>query len=158
MGNLAPRVSSTAIDHLRNHLWRDSRYARVVNSRQDSEFLVRSFVFRRGKKSKRTGRSRALREPPARLLVWTGTGKARNALIHVPLLLTKTMHHHPHHEPVFMLPMVELLTLHADGSLVARKSDHSSRLLPVKSTKKCGTSETSPTVSSRTATKGGGQS
>ncbi len=67
-------LSSTTIGYLRNRLWSGSRHSTCVNSRQHASSHIRFFLLKRGRKSKRNGRSRASVEPSARFFLWTGDG------------------------------------------------------------------------------------
>jgi len=108
-------LSSSTVDHLRNRLWSGSWRSICVNSRQNDSPHIRFFALKRGRKSERSGNSRALRELSAHVLVWTDARKARNVLICFPLKFTKTARKRSLVKRVFRLSMDVLLMIGADA-------------------------------------------
>ncbi len=89
-------VSSTPLDRLRNSRWRGSRRSRGINSRQHGSSHIRALLLKRGRESKRNGRSRvACQTDLAYVFVETAAGKARAGALSFPLELTKTVGKRP---------------------------------------------------------------
>jgi hypothetical protein len=109
-------VSSSTIDHVRNCLWSGSWLSIVVHSWQNDSPPIRFFALKRGEiRANNMATPEHYANHQALFLVWTDARKARNALIRLPLELTKTACKRSLVERGFRLPMAVLLRIGADA-------------------------------------------